>query len=107
MAALRQITEKLRALLERREPNFKRFSRFEAKRLGDRLGIDWSKIPLGEFQAGLTVELEHGSWERDTDVTHNDLVKTAKIAWVHLKQDPHYYTKLRRAGIADVPPVTK
>jgi hypothetical protein len=36
------------------------FSKEEAKKIGDRLGIDWSKIDLGQFQMGLEVEMEHG-----------------------------------------------
>lgn len=67
-----------------------------AKDIGNKLGIDWKKIPLQQFKMGLKVELEHGSKDKQTDVTHNNAVKTGKIAWAHLKEDPKYYTKLKK-----------
>lgn len=101
---LRELIEHLENALT--EANFRRFSNAEAKRLGDRLGVDWDKVPLAEFRAGLTVELEHGNHDRQTNVTNDDLLKTGKIAWAHLKEDPKYYSRLRRAGFKDVPSVT-
>lgn len=68
--------------------------KFNAKDIGDKLKIDWKKIPLRQFSAGLKVELEHGSIHKKTDVTHNSALKTGKIALAHLNEDPHYYAKL-------------
>lgn len=99
----RQLIEELELALV--EANFRRFTTAEAKRIGDRLKVDWTKIPLAEFKAGLTVELEHGTHDPQTNVTNNDLEKTAKIALAHLKEDPKYYSRLRRAGVKDVPPI--
>ena len=45
------------------------FSKKEAKKIGDELGIDWSKIDLGQFQMGLKVEMEHGIVDPKTNVT--------------------------------------
>lgn len=59
-----------------------------AKNVGDRIGVDWSKVDLKEFAKGLEVEKEHN------DVTKGDVVKTAKIAIAHLKELPNYYSKL-------------
>ena len=68
----------------------------EAKRVGDKLGIDWTKVDLGEFHRGLEVELEHGAHDPETNVTNDDIVLTGKIAWAHLKEFPDYYARLDR-----------
>jgi hypothetical protein len=68
--------------------------KFNAKEIGNKLKIDWNKITLSQFRKGLAVELEHGTRDKKTDVTHNDPIKTGKIALAHLKEDPTYYTKL-------------
>lgn len=68
----------------------------EAKRVGDIIGVDWSTIPLEEFQMGMRVELEHGTHDPATDVTGDDPVMTGKIALAHLKEFPDYYTRLER-----------
>lgn len=44
----------------------------------------------------MNVELEHGSHDPETDVTHNDPVVTGKIAWAHLKEFSDYYTRLEK-----------
>jgi hypothetical protein len=67
-----------------------------ARQAGVQLGIDWKKIDLEQFRRGLEVELEHGSRDPETDVTHNDMHLTGKIAWAHLKEFPDYYTRLDR-----------
>ena len=66
----------------------------EARAVGSTLGIDWSKIALGQFRRGLEVELEHGARDPETNVTGDDLTLTGKIAWAHLKEFPDYYTRL-------------
>lgn len=86
---------------------FRRFSHAEAHDIGNRIGVDWDEVDIAEFAAGLSVELEHGSHNKQTDVTHNDLLKTGKIVLAHLKEYPDYYTRLKyRAHIKDVPPIT-
>jgi DNA adenine methylase len=74
----------------------KKFSEEEVKTIGTRAGIDWStaKFPLNEFRMGLEVELEHGTVGKETNVTNDDNVMTAKIAWAHLNEIPNYYTLL-------------
>lgn len=66
----------------------------EARNLGDSLGLNWQTVDLEQFRRGLEVELEHGSHDPETDVTHDDLMLTGKIAWAHLKEFPDYYTRL-------------
>jgi hypothetical protein len=68
----------------------------ETKSIGDRLQIDWEKVDLEQFRTGLAVELEHGSRDPDTDVTHNDPLVTGKIALAHLNEVPDYYTRLAK-----------
>jgi hypothetical protein len=71
------------------------FTKEEAKEIGDAIGIDWAHIDLEQFRIGLSVELEHGSHDAQTDVTHDDLSATGKIAWAHLKELPDYYSRLK------------
>lgn len=59
-------------------------------------GIDWSKIKDKQLLQGLYVELEHGKKYKQTNVTNDGLIKTAKIALAHLLEDPDYYTKLEK-----------
>jgi len=73
----------------------KEFTRDEAKHIGDSIGIDWTAVDLEQFRMGLAVELEHGARDPQTDVTHDDMQTTGKIAWAHLKELPDYYTKLK------------
>ena len=58
----------------------------EARSTGMRLGLNWAKIDLEQFRRGLEVEFEHGARDPETDVTHDDLILTGKIAWAHLKE---------------------
>lgn len=71
----------------------KRFTTEEAKRIGDALGIDWSKFDVEQFRKGLDVELEHGRRDPATNVTNDDPMLTGKIALAHLNEFPDYYTR--------------
>ncbi len=72
----------------------KKFTTQEAKKVGEALGIDWSKFDVEQFRIGMDVELEHGTIDPHTDVTHDDPVMTGKIALAHLNEFPDYYTRL-------------
>ena len=72
------------------------FSAEEASAIGDQIEVDWSVIPIDEFRMGLSVELEHGAHDPETDVTKDDLLVTGKIALAHLKEFPDYYTRLAK-----------
>ena len=76
----------------------KRFSADEARAYGADVGIDWDTSPfeVDEFRAGMDVELEHGLHDDQTNVTGDDPLVTARIAWAHLKEFPDYYTRLDR-----------
>jgi len=71
-----------------------RYTRDDAKTVGDRLGVDWNKVEVDQFRKGMEVELEHGTRDPETNVTGDDLLLTAKIAWAHLKEFPDYYDRL-------------
>jgi Protein of unknown function (DUF5661) len=72
------------------------FTAEEARRVGERIGINWSEVDLDQFRMGLEVELEHGVRNVVTNVTNDDLVLTGKIALAHLMELPDYYTRLMR-----------
>ena len=72
------------------------FSKEEARKIGNDLGIDWTKIDFEQFRMGLEVELEHGAADPKTNVTNNDPILTGKIAWAHLNELPDYYTRLKK-----------
>ena len=70
------------------------FTAEEAKRIGETLGIDWSKYDVEQYRMGLDVELEHGLIDPHTNVTNDDAIVTGKIALAHLNEFPDYYTRL-------------
>jgi hypothetical protein len=74
----------------------RQFTKEEAKRIGDQIGIDWEVIELEQFWMGLAVELEHGLRDPETNVTGDDEILTGKIALAHLNEFPDYYTRLEK-----------
>jgi len=74
----------------------KHFTADEAKEIGERLGIDWSKFDVEQYRMGLDVELEHGLVDPHTNVTNDDPIMTGKIALAHLNEFADYYTRLEK-----------
>ena len=70
------------------------FSEIEAKEVGEKLGIDWSKFDADQFRRGMNVELEHGLRDDLTNVSGDDAIFTGKIALAHLNEFPDYYDRL-------------
>lgn len=70
------------------------FTNNEARAIGEMIGVDFSSISLEQFRIGLSVELEHGLNDPDTNVTYDDEYLTGKIAWAHLREIPDYYRRL-------------
>jgi len=68
----------------------------DARKIGEQIGVDFTKFDLEEFRKGLAIELEHGSHDPETNVTNSDPLLTGKIAWAHLKEIPDYYTRLEK-----------
>lgn len=74
----------------------KHFTAEEAKRVGEALGIGWSKFDVEQFRMGMDVELEHGLVDPKTNVTNDDAMMTGKIALAHLNEFSDYYTRLEK-----------
>jgi hypothetical protein len=74
----------------------KRTTAEEARRVGDAIGVDWTRFDIAQFRAGMDVEFEHGSHDPETDVTGDDPILTGKIALAHMKEFPDYYQRLAR-----------
>jgi len=74
----------------------KHFTTEEAKRVGEILGVDWSKFDVEQFRMGMDVELEHGTIDPKSNVTNDDEIMTGKIALAHLNEFPDYYTRLEK-----------
>lgn len=74
------------------------FSTDDARRIGERIGIDWdrSEFDVEQFRMGLGVELEHGRRDPSTNVSDDDEITTGKIARAHLNEFPDYYTRLEK-----------
>ena len=68
----------------------------QAREIGTHIGIDWSTSPFDveQLRAGMEIEFEHGAHDPETNVTDDDPVITAKIAWAHLKEFADYYVRL-------------
>lgn len=72
----------------------KSFTAKEAKEIGEKLGVDWSRFDVEQYRIGLDVELEHGTVDPNTNVTNDDPIMTGKIALAHLNEIDDYYTRL-------------
>lgn len=66
-----------------------RFSKTEARRIGNKIKVNWDKVNINEFQKGLEVEWEHRK------VLGSDVYKVGRVASDHLKEKDDYYTRLK------------
>lgn len=64
-----------------------KISRETSDKILDKMGYKFNPV---EFNMGMNSELEH------KDVTHGNMVMTAKIAAAHLKENPKYYSLLKK-----------
>lgn len=69
------------------------FNTIQILNIAKKLNIKFDKFTIEEFKHGIEIELEHGLINPFTNVTNNDLEKTAKIALAHLNEFPNYYNK--------------
>ena len=74
----------------------KEFRLKEAKIIGLKLGIKWSKFDVDQFRRGLNVELEHGKIHKATNISNDEPLVTGKIALAHLNEFPDYYDRLKK-----------
>ena len=68
----------------------------EAKDVMNKLKINHKIISPNHFKNAMQIELEHGRVNKRTNVTHNDINKTGKIALAHLLEMPDYYKRLNK-----------
>ncbi len=69
------------------------FDKKEILNIVSKLDIKFDKFSFEDFLRGISIEMEHGLVNKNTNVTDNDLEKTAKIALAHLNEFPNYYNK--------------
>ena len=69
------------------------FNDYDIRNVVNYLNVDFNKFSFDDFKRGINIELEHGLQDKNTNVTDNDLLKTAKIALAHLNELPNYYNK--------------
>lgn len=73
----------------------KNIAKEQLKKLG--FNIDNMKFTLDDFIYGMNIELEHGSkLGKDTNVTNDCPLKTAKVVLAHMKESPLYYQELKK-----------
>ena len=61
--------------------------------ISNKLGISFDKFSPEELLEGVNIELEHGTINKETNDTNDDLEITTKIALAHLNEFPNYYNK--------------
>ena len=66
----------------------------EAAKILNVVNTQGMDIPVEIFQAGLEVELEHGTRFEDANVTNNHPILTGKIVLAHLKETLDYYQRI-------------
>lgn len=81
----------------KRSDDYKGVNPSFARSLGHQLGLS-KQVPLIQFREGIGMEhKEHGpSGGPATNVTGGSKRTAGQIALAHLREDPHYYTKLER-----------
>lgn len=72
----------------------KQFNAVEAKQVGDALAVDWYQFDIEQFRLGLESEYKLGNLGAQTHITDDDVLTTGKIALIHLRKIPDYYTHL-------------
>lgn len=71
----------------------------EAEIIQKQVGGEALEISVQEFRRGLEVELEHGIFFSDSNVTNNHPLLTGKIVLAHLKETLDYYIRLEVAEL--------
>lgn len=75
----------------------KTFKEWSIDKMAKAAGVDMSKYDPKEVEMGLDDENEeHNQGSLDVVKKQSDLIK---IVDAHLKKDPHYYSKMKKAGL--------
>lgn len=75
--------------------------------IAKKIGLNWADVQFSkeQFEMGLNVEMKEHHDDPQTKVINNK-EEAAKVAWAHLKEDPNYYTKLKKMeesiGLTDI-----
>lgn len=67
-----------------------------AQELAQKANLDISKYDMNELCIGIDIEREHN--QRRIDVVKDD-TDLLKIAIAHLRENPKYYSVLKRSGL--------
>ena len=59
----------------------------------EKLGLNFKEFTIVDLLNGMNIESEHGTINPYTNVTDDDIIKTAKIALAHLNEFPNYYNE--------------
>ena len=70
----------------------------DARRIGDRLGVDWDAIDPAELRRGIEVEVEQD--DGGSDDGGDDLLSAGRVAWLRLREVPDFYTRLDELAAA-------
>ena len=62
----------------------------QAKKIGDKLHVNFNVVSLDDWHFGMNAEMEH------KNVTHGNLTITGKIALAHFMEFPDYYKRLKK-----------
>ena len=72
------------------------FNEWKVEKIAAAAGLDIGKYDKKQLDMGMKEELEHGKKNKNLNVTDDDPSMTLKIVLAHLKEDPEYYTKLKK-----------
>ncbi len=72
------------------------FTKEEAKKIGEKLGVKWDTFDVEQFRMGMDIELEHGTINSNTNITNDNPLLTGKITLAHLNEFPDYYNRLEK-----------
>lgn len=73
----------------------KTFSQWMIKNVATQAKLNITPYSMHELVMGMKEELEHGKKNGKLNITNDEPATTLKIVLAHLKEDPHYYTKLK------------
>ena len=77
----------------------KKYDFSDVRRMAKKGGLDIFPFDKQELVDGINTEIEHKKSGKDVDVIKNHEENILKITIAHLREDPNYYKKLRKAGI--------
>ena len=71
----------------------KKFTLAEAKKIGDKLGVDWQTVDPKQFCLGMNAEYEDGVYNPISHFATDDPILIGKIVRGHLNEASDYYTR--------------